>query len=178
MRNEKLARLLNELTQRPAEPVRADLAEDIKQQIPQQLIPHSAADTISIIIDLRVSKLAVAAVIIITMVLCAHFFGSINSTGGGIYQDGGMLVRYFLGDVGKSGMQAGASRFYEYLVHQGREVVYYADSIGPADSNAVLIHWKLPNGRYGVVFGDLHEREVSAEELIKLQARMLQKKTR
>jgi hypothetical protein len=56
--------------------------------------------------------------------------------------------------------------------------VYYGDSIDSKDSSAVLIQWKLDNGRYSVILGDLSVKTVNAEELIKLQAQMLQKKAK
>ena len=97
---EYLKKALNELAQRTAEPVRPGLAEDIKHRIPQQLSPHRGRmDTINIMIDLRVGKLTAAAVIIITMVLCARFFDGQYSTCEGIFQDSKMLVKYFLGDT-------------------------------------------------------------------------------
>jgi hypothetical protein len=56
--------------------------------------------------------------------------------------------------------------------------VYYGDSVDPQDSDAVLIQWKLSDGEYRVIFGDLREKTVSAEELIRLQAKMLRKKAK
>jgi hypothetical protein len=179
MREEKLEKLLNELAD-VAEPAPPHLAEDIKHQIPQQLSPHRGGlDTVNIIIDLRISKLAAAAAIIITMILCAHFFGGRSPAGNGIYQDGKLLLKYCLGDIGtgRSNVLAAKSR-YEYLAQKVADVVYYGDSVDPQDSNAVLIQWKLSDGEYRVVFGDLREKTVTAEELIKLQARMLQKKAK
>jgi hypothetical protein len=180
VREEKLEKLLNELADATAEPVRPHLAEDIKHQIPQQLSPHRGGiDTISIIIDLRISKLAAAAVIIVTMILCANFLGSRSPAGDGIYQDGKLLIKYCLGGIGtdRSNVLAAKSR-YEYLAQRVEDVVYYGDSVDAEDSNAVLIQWKLSDGEYRVVFGNLREKTVSAEELIKLQARMLQKKAK
>ena len=181
MREEKLGKLLGELAEETTEAVNPSLAEDIKQQVPQNLTPHrNGMDTINIMIDLRISKLAAAAVIIITMVLWAYLLGGRDSTDGGLYQDSKLLIKYCLGgeDASRSDVLAGMSKFYEYLIHQGRKVVYYGDSVDPEDSNSVLIHWKLPNGKYMVRFVDLRAETVSAEELIKLQARMLQKKTK
>ena len=180
MREEKLGKLLNELAQRTAEPVGHGLAEEIKHRIPHSLVPHRGRmDTINIIIDLRISKLAAAAVIIITMILLANFLGGRDLAGDGIYQDGKLLAKYLLGGTGagKSNILTGRAK-YEYLAHKGKEVVFYGDSIDPEDSNAVLMQWKLPNGKYRVIFSDLREREVDAEELIELQARMLKKKTK
>lgn len=180
MREEKLGKLLNELADATAEPVHPYLAEDIKHQIPQQLSPHRGGmDTVNIIIDLRISKLAAAAAIIVTMILFANFFGGQSPADGGIYQNGKLLIKYCLGGIGadRSNVLTAKSR-YEYLAQRVKDVVYYGDSVDPQDSNAVLIQWKLSDGQYKVIFGDLREKTVSAEELIRLQARMLQKKAK
>lgn len=181
-RQEELPKLLNELADATsAEPVRDGLAEDIKQQIPHKLAPHrDARDTVNIMIDLRISRLAAAAVIIMTMILSANFLGGRGSTGDGIYQDGKLLIKYCLAgkDAGKSDVLSGMSSFYEYLVQQGREVVYYGDSIDTEDGNAVLMQWKLDDGKYRVMFADLRTEAVTAEELVKLQSRMLQKRVK
>jgi len=177
MREEKLGKLLSELAEQTTEPVRPDLAEDIKQHIPPRLIPYrKGIDTINIMIDLRVSKLTAAAAIIITTILLVTLFGGRNSTGKGIgIQDSKLLAKYLLGGADTSNISTGRTK-YEILVHQGKDVVFYGGIIDPEDSNAVLMHWGLSNGKYRVVFGDLREREVSAEELVRLQAQMLQKK--
>lgn len=190
MKEEKLKKLLNELADVTAEPPRPDFADDIKQRIPHRLIPpRSGIDTVNIIIDLRVSKLATAAAIIITMVLWGSFLRGRDSIGDGLYQDGKMLVRYFFGAgdeenkalAAKSGYRYNmflAKSKYQYLVQRGEDVTYYGDNIDPQDSNVVLMQWKLSDGNYKVIFADLREKTVSAEELIELQARMLQTKTK
>ena len=179
---ETLPKLLNELADATAaEPLRPGLAEDIKQQIPHRLTPHRGGmDTVNIMIDLRISKLAAAAVIIITMILSANFLGGRGATSNGIYQDSKLLIKYCLAgeDAGKSDVLSGMSGFYEYLVQQGRDVVYYGGGIDTKDTNAVLMQWTLPDGKYRVMFVDLRMETVTAEELIKLQARMLQKKAK
>ena len=180
MKEEKLKKLLNELAEATAEPARPGLDEDIKHQIPDSLIPHRRGmNSINIIIDLRISKLTAAAAIVITMILLANLFGGRDATGDSIYQDGKLLLKYCSGWAGNGSksMALGRSK-YEYLVRQGKKVVYYGNYIDPKDSNAVLIHWKLSGGNYKAIFGDLREREVTAEELIELQTRMLQKKTK
>jgi hypothetical protein len=180
MSEEKLEKLLNELADATAGPAPFHLAEDIKHQIPHQLPHHRGGlDTINIIIDLRISRLAAAAAIIITMLLFANFFGGRSQAGDGIYQNGKLLIKYCLGGIGadRSNVLTAKSR-YEYLIQSGKDVVYYGDSADPRDANAVLIQWKLPDGQYKVVFGDLREETVTAEELIKLQAQMLQKRAK
>jgi len=176
MREEKLKKLLNGLADATPEPVRPGLAEDIKDQIPHRLVPHKGGmHTINILIDLRINKLTAAAVIIITIVLCAHFLGGRDATGGGIYED----IKYWRSwmGLGRSNLSAGRAK-YEDLAHQGKQVWYYGDSIDPEDSEAVLVQWKLSDGRYRVIFADLSTKAVSAEESIKLLSRMLQKKTK
>jgi hypothetical protein len=178
MAEEKIENLLNELADATEEPARSGLAADIKHQIPQRLMrQRKGMSTVNIIIDLRVNRVVAAAVIILTVVLCASFLGG-DSTGGGIYQDWKILMKSFgWADAGRSSMSAVKSK-YEDLVDQGKEVVYYGNNIDLGDSDAVLLQWKLSEGKYNVLFADFRMKEVSAEELIKLQARMLQKKAK
>ena len=61
-------------------------------------------------------------------------------------------------------------------IQDKKRLAYYGDSIDLEDSNAVLMQWKFSNGKYRVIFGDLREKAINAEELIKLQTQMLQKK--
>ena len=177
MDNELLERLLRQLPQRGIDKARPSLADDVKNRIPHRLIAHRL-DTINIIVDLRISKLAAAAAIVATMVLLAGFLGLRGSPQGHIYEDGKLFLKYCLGgeNAYKSDALAGLSKFYQDLYQQGKEVVYYADRANLADSYAVLMHWKLPDGRYGVIFGDLTARTISPDTLIMLQSRMLQEK--
>jgi len=179
MAQENVEKLLNELADITAEPANAALAEQIKKQIPSSLAPQKKGlDTINIIIDLRISKLAAAAAIIIALFVLADFFSNRDSSDSGIYQDGKMLVRYLLGgkSAGQNEALAGMSQLYERLVNQGKDVIYYGNNIDPQDSNALLMQWKLPDGKYQVTFADLRTKTVTAEELVELQAQMLQKR--
>jgi hypothetical protein len=176
MKEEKLENLLSELVESGRGPVRPGLAEDIKQQIPENIPAHRGGmNTVNIIIDLRINKLVAAVVIIVAMVFMANFFSNRYSADGNIFQEGRLFVKYLLG-VDKDNTAALKSR-YELLIQDGKEVVYYGLS-APHDSNGVLMHWKVSDGRYKVLFGDLREEEVSAEELIRLQSQMLQKRTK
>lgn len=173
MNEEKLTKLLNDLTDATVEPVHPGLSEDIKRQIPQRLSPHKGGtDTIHIVINLRISKLAAAAVIIVTILLCAGLFGGREWTSNGIL-DSVKDSLAWLG-AGKADVLAVRSK-YEDLVRQGRHVVYYGDNIAPGDKSAILMHLKLPDGKYRVVFGDGSTTIVNAEELIELHSRMLLK---
>lgn len=176
---EKLDKLLSQLADRTVEPVRPGLAEDIKHQIPQRIAPHKIGmDTIKIVIDLRVNKLAAVAAIFIALVLSANIFSNRYGTGDGVIKDSKLLVKYVFGgdNIGRSEVLVSSTKYYEFLRSQGKEVIYYGNSIDLKDSNSVLMQWKLNDGRYGVLFTDFHTRTVDAEELIKLQAQMLHKK--
>ncbi len=179
MKNAELQKLLNELADATAESVRPELAEGIKDQIPQPLTPHKGGmDTANIVINLRVNKLAAAAVIILTMLLCAHFLGGGNSTDNDIFREGRLLIGYLLGgrDGDDEGVRAGMSGYYQNLLSQGIDVAYYGDNIDLGDGNAVLMQWKISKGQYKVIFADLQAKTVSAERLIEMQRQMLQKK--
>jgi len=171
---EKIEKLLSELAERAGQPVRQGLAEDIKNLIPSRIIPHTM-DTINIIIDLRVSKLAAAIVIVVTLILLVTLHGGADAAGDNIYRDGELLMKYVFGwgSASKSDMLAVRSK-YECLVQEGIEAVYFGDKADLNDAESVLLQWKLPDGRYEVILGDLHKETVTAEELIALQARMLQ----
>ncbi len=177
MREEQLKKSLNELAKATAEPVRPNLAEDIKNHIPGTLNPHRhGMDTINIIIDLRINKLAAAAIIITMMILLASFFSGQDSLENGIYQDSKMLLTYILRSrIDRSDLLSIKSR-YSHLLSKGVQAEYYGDKEYLNDSNAVLLQWKLPNGNYTIITGDLRERTVSPEELIELLGKMLQEK--
>ena len=88
MEQERIEQLLNELAQRTAEPVRPGLADEIKARIPDKPARHkSGLDTIRIIIDLRVTKLAAAAAIIITLLLCVTLLGGKDPAGSSFLQN-------------------------------------------------------------------------------------------
>jgi hypothetical protein len=179
MKEERLEELLNELAERVVEPVRPGLAEDMKHQIPSTLGPHRGGmETINIIVHLRINRLTAAASILIAMILLANLFGGQDASGAGILDDGRILARYFLGtNVGQSHLSALRSR-YEHLVQKGEEAIFHADKTAVGQSNEVLLYWKLPDEKYRVVFGDFCEMTVSADVLIKLQAYMLQNRTK
>jgi len=172
--SEELLGKLAEVT--GAEQPSAGLAERIKQQIPHSLIAHRGAmDTVNIMIDLRISRFAAAAIIIVSIVLAAQLLGGRDFAGKGVYRDVGLLVRYCLADKNSAQNEtlAGAFNLYQNLRSQGKEVVYYGHSANFSDSNDILMQWKLSDGHYQVMFTDLRTETVTAEQLIELQSRML-----
>ena len=64
---------------------------------------------------------------------------------------------------------AGPSFFYKTLVNENKEPFYYGETVKPSDSSKVLLRWKLDDGQYRVIFGDLITRTVTKEELAELE---------
>ena len=51
------------------------------------------------------------------------------------------------------------------------DAAYYGKTVGPSDKDKVLLRWKLDDGRYEVIFGDLHSETVTAERLRGLEGK-------
>jgi len=173
---EKIEAMLRALARRGIEPARPGLMHEIKCRIPRRLVPHRM-DTVRIIVDLRISRIAAAAVIVLALLVAASFFGGREAISGGVVHDGKLFLKYTL--RGESAYRSQISdtlaRFREGLLAQGREVVYYGEAAELNDPHAILMHWKLDDDKYGVIFGDLSAGTVSAKMLITLQAHMLEK---
>jgi hypothetical protein len=60
--------------------------------------------------------------------------------------------------------------FYSKLVQEGNEPVYYGDKVSAEFGDSVLMRWKVADGKYRVIFGDLTVDTVIADELAALVA--------
>ena len=56
------------------------------------------------------------------------------------------------------------------LESEGKEPMYYGQAVTAADADKVLLRWKLDNGNYRVIFGDLRIEDVSPQQLAELEA--------
>lgn len=59
---------------------------------------------------------------------------------------------------------------FQMLSMQNADPKYYGDTVKPGEFDKVLVRWKNENGKYLVIFGDLHTEEVTAERLAELEA--------
>ncbi|MHC4740620.1 MAG: hypothetical protein ACYS8Z_01840 [Planctomycetota bacterium] len=59
--------------------------------------------------------------------------------------------------------------FYMMLVQEKKEPVYYGETVGPDDVEAVLLRWKISDDKYRVIFGDLSAMDATAEQLEELE---------
>jgi hypothetical protein len=174
----KIDDLLRALAAHGIERARPELGQEIKARIPSRLA-HRPMDTFNIIVDLRISRVAAAAVILLAMFLLGSFLGGRDAAGTKMYEDGKMLLHYLGGeDAAKAEFLGNLVQLRNDLAAQGREVVYYGDPANLKDPCAILMHWKLSDDKYAVILGDLTARTVSAKTLITLQGHMLQKRTK
>jgi hypothetical protein len=175
MEKTRIEELLRALPGRLIERARPGLAEEIRNRIPHRLSLHRL-DTINIIVDLRISRLAAAAAILLAVFLIGAFFGGHDANGRQMYQDGKLFLKYAIGgeNACKAEVLAGLTKFRDDLLAQGREVVYCADRANLNDQYAILMYWTVSEDKYGVILGDLSARTVTAKTLIRLQTRMLQ----
>ncbi len=179
MDTRKTENLLKVLAEEGIERARPELGEQIKARIPYRLIPHRW-DTINIIVDLRVSKVAAAAAILLAMLLIGSFFGGRDAAGARMFEDSKLFLKYALGgeNACKAEFLGNLTKFRDDLIAQGREVVYYGDQAKFKDPCAIIMHWKLSEDRYAVILGDLTTRTISSKTLIALQAHMLQSRAK
>lgn len=62
------------------------------------------------------------------------------------------------------------AQFVGTLEAEGKEPVYYGQTVTSADADKVLLRWKLDDGDYRVIFGDLRIEDVSPQRLAMLEA--------
>ena len=179
MEKQQIETLLTALPERMIERARPGLAQEIKHQIPSRLSPHRM-DTISIIIDLRISRIAAAAVILVAVFLIGAFFGGHDAAGRRVYQDGRLFLKYALGGekAYKAEVLGELTTFRDNLLAQGKEVVYYGDRVNLDDPYAILMQWTIADDKYGVILSDLSARTITGKTLVRLQAHMLQEKSK
>ncbi len=65
----------------------------------------------------------------------------------------------------------GGLRAITVILAQNPDAAYYGKTVGPKDKDKVLLRWKLDDGRYEVIFGDLRSETVTAEGLRALEGK-------
>jgi hypothetical protein len=63
----------------------------------------------------------------------------------------------------------GPSMFYAQLAQQGKDPAYYGKDVKAGDANSVLMRWKISEGTYRVIYGDLSAENVTAEKLSEME---------
>lgn len=81
---------------------------------------------------------------------------------------GGRLSKGDFGDLMKIQNACG---LYVDLVEADKDAAYYGDVVGIRDFDRVLLRWRLDDGQYRVIYGDLRAETVSPERLAELEGR-------
>jgi hypothetical protein len=66
---------------------------------------------------------------------------------------------------------------FNRILMSNPDAVYRGKTVGPKDKDKVLLRWKLDDGRYEVIFGDLRAETVTSKRLAELEERRSQKET-
>jgi len=64
-----------------------------------------------------------------------------------------------------------ACHFYAELEKQEQDPAWYGEDVNGRDFDKVLMRWRLEDGRYRVIYGDLRTEDVSAERLAELEGK-------
>jgi outer membrane lipoprotein-sorting protein len=59
--------------------------------------------------------------------------------------------------------------FFIKLGHDGKDPAYYGKDVKAGDANTVLMRWKVSDGTYRVIYGDLSTENVTAEKLKEME---------
>jgi len=59
----------------------------------------------------------------------------------------------------------------DWIQKKNPDAAYYGKTVGPKDKDKVLLRWKLDDGRYEVILGDLRNETVTAEKLRALEGK-------
>ena len=158
-----IERMLDNFAENGFEKPRRGLLQEIKDRIPVRLASHRL-DTINIIVDLRINRVAAAAAIVFVVILAGAYFGVRD-----MMNDGASVIRYAL-DGEEISRAKTLDNLSQFLTSQGRQVIYSANREALKDPDTILMFWRQdPNeGTYGVIFGDLSTRVVNGEELMDL----------
>ncbi len=167
---------LKELAQCVAEPVPPQLGEKIRRSIPARLHHRWGKDAVNIIIHFRISRLTAAAAILLTLVVCGMLFGGFGKGDTPLYRD--LIGMDWLPseEAGHEAVRSAMRTRYRWLVEQGYEAEYYGDIVDFENAGDIVLHWRIEEDRYRVIFANLNPRVVTAKELIHLQTAMLRSK--
>ena len=88
---------------------------------------------------------------------------------GNIYRAKSGDPSFGIDDAQVSTLKYGA-QYFQTLHKDGKDPVYYGPTVTANDANKVLLRWKLSDGQYRVILGDLQIKDVDAAQLAQLEA--------
>jgi len=88
---------------------------------------------------------------------------------GNIYRAKSGDPSFRIDDAQVSTLKYGA-QYFGTLQAEGKDPVYNGQTVTTADAGKILLRWKLDDGKYRVIFGDLRIEDVSPGRLAELEA--------
>ena len=73
--------------------------------------------------------------------------------------------------VGKINNSMQGFAWINSILRENADAAYYGKEVGPDDKDKVLLRWKLDDGRYTVIFGDLRSEIVTPARLRTLEGK-------
>ena len=75
------------------------------------------------------------------------------------------------GNAGKAAKAIAGDHLFNQIKAYNLDFAYYGKTVGPNDKDKVLLRWKLDDGKYAVIYGNLHYETVTAEKLHSLEGK-------
>ena len=88
---------------------------------------------------------------------------------GNIYRAKSGDPSFQIDDSQVSTLKYGA-QYFGTLQTEGKDPVYNGQTVTAADADKILLRWKMDNGQYRVILGDLQIKDVNAAQLAQLEA--------
>jgi hypothetical protein len=75
------------------------------------------------------------------------------------------------GNAGKAAKAIKGSDYLNKIKAYNADAAYNGETVKSSDKDKVLFRWKLDDGKYAIIYGDLHYETVSAERLRELEGK-------
>lgn len=175
MQNSDIEKMLKDLAVKTSVKAPEGLSDRIKAQIPSELKEYKGKfDTVRIIVDLKVGRLAAAVIIILMVIFCTTIYDRAEY-GNAFIKDTKFVFGYLTG----SGVPSATENLKEVesgIFSMGGREVFYCGGDKSGGDDAILMHWEIADGQHRVVFADQSVKVVSGDELIQLLSKALLEK--
>jgi len=175
MQNNDIEKMLKDLAVKTSELAPEGLSDRIKEQIPSELKEYKGKfDTVRIIVDIKIGRLAAAVIIILMIIFCTDIYNRAEY-GNTFLGDTKFLFSYIAGTSMPNptgNLEPSESGVFSM---GGREVFYCGDDKS-GSKDAILMHWEIAEGQHRIVFADQSTKIVSGDELIELLSNALREK--
>jgi hypothetical protein len=75
------------------------------------------------------------------------------------------------GNAGKAAKAIEGDHLFNKVEFHSSDFAYNGKTVRPSDKDKILLRWKLDNGNYAIIYGDLHYECVTAEKLHSLEGK-------